>query len=228
MRSNTSKNILIIYYTFSGQTSSLLRGLEETLAKKGHTVVREKIEPVQQLRFPANGFLPCIKMMLTTFFRQRIPIKKISPQCEEDFDLIILAGPTWSYNPSGPVLSLLDRDGKRIFHGKSVIPFISCRGYWRLHWFGLRSILRKCGANVPNLMVFAHPNKEPWRTIGVFFKIAGKTPERLPLLGKYYKKFGHSKDQQKEAQDFGALIGEALNQNTPLDILDFQTRLNLP
>lgn len=228
MISARSKRILIIYYSFSGQTNSLLRGLGKTLGTKGHKVAWEKLEPVQPLRFPVNGFLPCIKMMLTTFLRRRVPIKNISSQCEKNFNLIILAGPTWSYNPSGPILSLLDRDGANIFHGKTVLPLISCRGYWRLHWIGLRKILKKCGADVPNLLVFSHPNKEPWRTIGVFLKIAGKTPERFPLLGKYYTKFGHSKEQQKEAQHFGSLIGDALSENTPLDTLDFKTPQAIP
>ena len=228
MTSVTSKKILIIYYSFSGQTNSLLRGLGKTLADKGHKVVWEKLNPVQQLRFPVNGFFPCIKMMLTTFLRSRIPIEELSNQCEKDFDLVILAGPTWSYNPSGPVLSLLDRDGVKFFRNKSVLPFISCRGYWRLHRFGLKRMLKKCGAHIPNVVVFSHPNKEPWRTIGVFLKISGKTPEKLPLFGKYYKKFGHSKKQQKEAQRFGSLIGEALSRNTPLDTLNLRTKQALP
>jgi multimeric flavodoxin WrbA len=228
MISSTSKKILIIYYSFSGQTNSLLRGLEKSLTAKGHEVVREKLIPVEPLRFPLDGYSASIKMMLTTFFRRRMPILNISSQCEQEFDLIILAGPTWSYNPSGPILALLDRDGTKLFRGKSVIPLISCRGYWRLHWFGLRKKLKKCGAYVPNLMVFSHPNREPWRTIGVFLKISGKTPERSPLLKKYYKKYGHAKEQQKEAHRFGELISDALSTNTPLDSLDFRTPQALP
>lgn len=224
----TQKKILILYYSFSGQTNSLLRGLEQNIADKGIEVVRERITTVHQVKFPLNGFLPCILMMIKTFFRHRIPIEQISEQSRKDFDLIILAGPTWSYNPSGPILSLLDRDGRNLFQGKTVIPLISCRGYWRMHWFGLRRLLTKYGAKTPNFMVFSHPNKEPWRTIGVFLKISGKTPERLSLLRKYYTKFGHTREQQQEAEHFGALIGDALNKGTPLETLHFRTPKALP
>lgn len=81
---------------------------------------------------------------------------------------------------------------------------------------------------MPNCIVFSHPNKEPWRTIGVFFKIAGKNPERHRLLGKYYNHFGHSKDQQNEAAHFGMILGKALNTGQPLESLNFQTPQALP
>jgi hypothetical protein len=220
--SNTPKKVLIICYSFSGQTSLLLRALQEALEQHGHTVTRERLEPINPLKFPTSGFAACLKLMIVTFFRQRVPIKDISAASKEKHDLIILAGPTWSYNPSGPVLSLIDRDGPAIFNNQQVIPLISCRGYWRVHWFGLRRMLTKCGAKIPNLMVFAHPNKEPWRTIGVFLKIAGKSPERHAFLGKYYTRFGHTRKQQEEAAKFGAVISEALQNNTSLEELKFQ------
>jgi len=222
------KKILIISYSFSGQTNGLIRRMAASLKEQDIKVIIEKITPVNQLRFPLTTIPACIKMMLTTFVRRRIPIAPLSTNIQQKFNLIILAGPTWSYNPSGPVLSLIDRDGPTLFKGQTVLPLISCRGYWRMHWFGLRRLLKSCGATVPNCIVFSHPNKEPWRTIGVFFKIAGKNPECHHFLGKYYNHFGHSKDQQNEASHFGKILGTALNTNQPLISLNFQTPNALP
>ncbi len=222
------KKILVLFYSFSGQTNGLLRRLRAGLEQKGHAVTCERILPVQKLKFPVGTLRGTLKMMLITFFRRGISIKDISTQCNDDFDLIILAGPTWSYNPSGPILSLINRDGSRLFNGKTVLPLVSCRGYWRYHWRGLKSMLKKCGASLPNLIVFSHPAPEPWRTIGVFLKIAGITPKRSNLLGKFYKTYGHSKKQQDEAEHFGAMIGEALNNDRSLSGLDFQTTTALP
>jgi len=220
--------ILIISYSFSGQTSNLLRALQQGAESQGIQVEREKLIPQKYLKFPTSGYLTCVKMMFTTFLRRRVPIKELSKRCAQEFDLIILAGPTWSYNPSGPVLAFLDRDGHRLLGGKEVLPLISCRGYWRAHWFGLRRILKRCGARVSNRIVFSHPNREPWRTIGVFCKIAGKNPERSPIFGRVYKKFGHSKLQQQEAKRFGELIGQALLDKRPLEEIDFQSPIALP
>jgi len=228
MTDSGQKKILIICYSFSGQTNGLLRRLQSALEAQGHLVTRERLATDPPLRFPVGNFPSTIKMMLTTFVRCRVPIQEISPACKEKHDLIILAGPTWSYNPSGPILSLIDRDGPQLFAGQTVLPLISCRGYWRCHWWGLKQLLSKCGAKLPNNMVFSHPNPEPWRTIGVFLKIAGRTPERVPWLSKHYSRFGHSRSQQDEAERFGTILGQALSKGTSLEELDFRNPLALP
>lgn len=225
---DTQKRVLVLSYSFSGQTSGLLRQIQASLLQEGHLVVKERITPCQPLKFPTSSIAACLKMMVTTFLRLRVPIQELSSNCRQQFDLIILAGPTWSYNPSGPILSLLDRDGATLFKGQTVLPVISCRGYWRLHSYGLHRMLKRCGAIIPNTIVFSHPHQEPWRTIGVFLKIAGKSPERWPILGRYYPHFGHSKEQQEEAARFGTLIGHALAHGQPLSDIDFRTAAALP
>jgi hypothetical protein len=220
--------VLIVYYSFSGQTGVLINRLAAGIRGQGVMVFFGKLKPVKHLRFPLRGILRTYYMMFITFFRKRIPIQDISPKCDQEYDLIILAGPTWSYNPSGPVLSFLDRYGKEILGGREVLPIISCRGYWKQHWWGLRRKLEECGARFSNMIAFSHPNPEPWRTVGVFLKVAGKKPERSRLLGKHYPRFGHSNVQMQEAYRFGALIGETLKANNQLASIDFQTDIALP
>ena len=220
--------VLILYFSFSGQTGVLVNRLAAGLQEQGVEVFFEKLKPVRHLRFPVGGILRTFAMMLTTFCRIRVPIKELSSKCDREYDLIILAGPTWSYNPSGPVLSFLDRYGNEVLNGREVLPLISCRGYWKLHWWGLRRKLRRCGAHFSNLIAFSHPNPEPWCTIGVFLKIAGKNPERSGFISKHYDRFGHSNEQMEEARRFGAQIGESLKGKTQLAAINFQTDLALP
>ncbi len=220
--------VLFLFYSFSGQTVGVMNRLTAGLKSQGVEVKTEKLWPITPLRFPFESIYTTVKMMVITFFRYRMPIKELPDVCFEDFDLIILAGPTWSYSPSGPILSMLDRDGEALFKNKMVLPLISCRGYWRMHWYGLRNKLRKCGASVPNLIVFSHPHKEPWRTVGVFLRLAGRHPERSNFMGKHYDQYGHSKKQRDEAWRFGLILGEALNRNTPISELNFKTPLALP
>ena len=220
--------VLLSYYSFSGQTGVLINRLAAGLKEQGVEVFFEKLKPVKHLRFPVGSILRTYLLMLTTFFRKRIPVQELSAKCRRDYDLIILAGPTWSYNPSGPVLFFLDRDGKDVLGGREVLPLISCRGYWKVHWWGLRRKLEKCGARFSNMIAFSHPNPEPWRTIGVFLKIAGKNPERSGFISKHYSRFGHSNEQMEEAFRFGVQIGESLQGKTPLAAVNFQTELALP
>lgn len=223
------KKILLIYFSLSSQTNNLVLALSNGLEKANVTVVRERLVPVEQIRFPIGSIGGTIRLMIATFFRKRFPIEPIEPRCFDDYDLIILAGPTWSYNPSGPVLALFDRDGRRLFNGRLVLPLISCRGYWRVHWWGLKNLLVKCGARVVNVMVFSHPSPEPWRTIGVFLKLAGAVPEKKTWLTGRYSKYGHTRQQLKEAGRFGKLIGRELARGGKnLHHLNFDTEIAQP
>lgn len=227
--SDKKKKVLIAFFSFSSQTNNLIQAMIRGLEKYDVDVVKERLIPVNQLRFPIGTIQGTLRMMLVTFFRKRIPIEPINNQCFDDYDLIILAGPTWSYNPSGPILTLFDRDGERLFRNKLVMPLISCRGYWRIHWWGLKRLLCKNGAKVVNLIVFSHPNPEPWRTIGVFLKLAGRIPEKKSWFAGKYRKYGHSRKQIQEAKHFGKMIGkELMKGGKNLHQLNFDTETARP
>lgn len=198
--------ILVIYFSLSGQSRGLINLLAAGMRHGGSHVVIERLRTIRKITFPFNGILPTLWMMLTTFFRLRMPISEPAPTCFDPYDLIVLAGPTWSYNPSGPVLFLIDRYGRRLFAGQTVLPLLSCRGYYRMHNKILRKRLQQCGAHLEQSLIFSHPVKEPWSTIGVFLKSAGYHPQRLPLLRKHYPHFGHTAQQLHQIKDEGNRI----------------------
>ena len=206
--------VRIVYYSFSGQSASLARALMRGLAAGGARVEKVRLVPAAPLRFPLRSIPRTVKMMLTTLLRQRVAIEPPQAAGPEP-ELTVLAGPTWSYNPSGPVLSFLDIYGRDWLAGRAVLPLISCRGYWRMHAAGLRRLLERCGAVPLPPMVVTHPVKEPWRTIGVFLKIAGRAPERAPFLGRRYPRFGHSREQLQRMEDTGREIARRLARGLP-------------
>jgi hypothetical protein len=211
---HTNPRICIIYFSLSGQSRGLINLLAAGIRNRGVEVVIEQIHPVEKIKFPFNSVLRTLKMMLTTFFRMRIPVLEPSRRCFSDFDLMILAGPTWSYNPSGPVLSLLDRYGGELFGSKTVIPLVSCRGFHRMHEYLLQRQLQACGAHPRPAIVFCHPVAEPWSTIGVFLKSAGYRPEKMSFLAGRYAHFGHTADQLIEARSIGERLADDLLQTT--------------
>ncbi len=222
---NPSPTILIISYSLSGQTKSLLGSLIAGLESSGCQIHHERLQTLQPIRFPFGSVAKTLAMMLRTFCRERFAIKPLSPACDNDYDLVILAGPTWSYNPSGPMLSFFDSNGRRLLHDKDVLPIISCRGYWRMHLWGLKGLIKKCGGQMVNTIIFSHPTKEPWRTLGVFLKLSGKHPEKMALIGSHYHRYGHDKSQQSQAEEFGGMIGSKLMTSQPLGDLTFTKRL---
>jgi hypothetical protein len=206
--------VCIIYFSLSGQSRGLINLLAGGLRSQGVEVFIEQIVACQRIGFPFYSVFKTLKMMLLTFFRKRHTIVPLSDHCFQSYDLTILAGPTWSYNPSGPILDLLDRYGERLFSDRQVTPLISCRGYYRLHERGLRKRLQDCGAQLTASIVVHHPVREPWSTIGVFLRSAGYRPERIPFLAGRYPHFGHNVDQLIELKAQGSRIGAELRKET--------------
>lgn len=220
-----NKRVLILSYSYSHQTRNLLKTMVAGMEEKGVEIAWERIHTVEKLRFPIGTIPSTFIMMVQTFFRKRYPINPLNESAFQDWDLIILAGPTWSYNPSGPVLSLLDGEGKSLFKNQIVLPMISCRGYWRVHYWGLKSLLQKCGVkDVISPIVFSHPTPEPWRTIGVFLKLAGRTPEAgSSWFRRVYPKYGHSRKQVEKAGFLGKELGHDIQSGMELTGLSFET-----
>lgn len=204
--------VCIIYFSLSGQSRGLINLLAAGIRSQGGEVMLEQIVAVKRIGFPFNSILKTLLMMVLTFFRKRITIQPPSEACYQQWDVYVLAGPTWSYNPSGPVLDLFDRFGSSLFKGKTVIPLISCRGYHRLHERVMSRMLEWCGAGAEEALVVKHPVAEPWSTIGVFLRSAGYRPDRIPYVRSRYRHFGHSVDQLLEIKEKGARMCERLRQ----------------
>jgi hypothetical protein len=205
--------VLIIYFSLSGQSRGLINLFAAGLRSKGVTVVIEQLQPQNRIGWPFGTIHRTLWMMLVTFLRRRTPIQPVSPACFHSYDLVVLAGPTWSYTPSGPILSLLDRYGQRIFNGQRVVPLISCRGYYRHHQWILKRMLHRFTDLVENALVFRHPVREPWSTFGVFLKSAGFRPEKIALLASHYQRFGHTRQQLLAAKARGEKLGQRLRES---------------
>ncbi len=211
------KKILIFYYSHSSQTRKLVQAFADGLRQSEAEVVLEQFIPVEKIHFPLGSVPATLGMMVKTFFRKRTKIEPPSQGMADDCNLVILAGPTWSYSPSGPVLSFLDQFGS-LLEGKTVMPLISCRGYWRLHYWTLQKMLRSYQAKVTLPIVFLHPGKEPWRTIGVFMKLAGGYPESgQSWISRYYRKYGHTRSQIEYAKALGVEVAKLAKEGDDFD-----------
>ena len=202
--------VLIVFYSFSRQTRKLVLAIQSGLLAAGTDVALERLIPVKQLKFPFSSMLMTIYMMVVTLFRKRIAIEELSPMAFDRYDLVILAGPTWSFNPCGPVLAFLDQYCGKILRDREVLPVISCRRYWSFHSRYLKKRILKCGGKPLEPWSFNHPVSEPWNTIGLFLTLMGKNPKRVPLLKKFYIRYGHSNRQLKEAEQRAKKLGVML------------------
>ena len=97
----SGKRILILYYSYSHQTTNLLKKLIVGLEESDIDVTLERIIPERRLAFPIGTIPATVLMMFKTFLRIRFPAKSLNPKVFSRWDLIIVAGPTWSFNPAG-------------------------------------------------------------------------------------------------------------------------------
>ncbi len=205
------KRVLIIFYSFTQQTKVQLKKFIAGLESTGVEVAQERLEPLEPYGFPFKSNVGLAMAMVRTFFRRRMTIRPVADRCFGPWDCIVLAGPTWSYHPSGPMLDFLDRYGQRVCGGRMVIPFISCRSYWQLHYWSLKGYLRRYGAQVEKPVVFTHPIREPWRLIGLVLQLRGKMVRREhSWFRRHYPGYGHSKLQGVEALEIGKALGARL------------------
>lgn len=205
------KRVLIVYYTYTHQTKVQLRHLIAGLEGAGIEVVQERLAPITPYKFPFKTFIPLATAMVMTFFQKRMTIAPVAACCVDAWDCVVLAGPTWSYNPSGPMLDFLDRYGRDVCGGKRVVPLISCRAYWRLHFWTIKRRLGRYGSVVENPIVFSHPVKEPWRTLGLLLKLLGKIAQRrYSWFRLHYPRYGHNEAQRIEAREQGKKLAERL------------------
>jgi hypothetical protein len=205
------KRVLIVYYSYTQQTRLLLKRFREGLEQAGVVVTVERLEPLAPFEIPFRSNFRLLTVMVRTFFRQRSPVQPVAPGCYGDWDRIVIAGPTWSYQPSGPILAFLDREGKGIFAGQRVLPLISCRSYWRVHYWSLRRRLRQFGAEIDPPLVFCHPIREPWRVIGLLLQLRGKMVRRgESWFRRFYPAYGHSPAQIEEAYRKGRELAAEL------------------
>ena len=205
------KRVLIIFYSFTQQTRILLKKFIEGLEGEGIEVALERLEPLTPYDFPFKTNLRLALTMVMTFFCKRDEIHPVSARCFEDWDIIVLAGPTWSYHPSGPMLDFLDRYGRQVCAGRKVIPFISCRSYWRLHYWTIKRRLQRYGARPTGPIVFEHPINEPWRFFGLILQLRGKMVRKeKSWFRKHYPGYGHSKEQGDAALKEGRQVARSL------------------
>ncbi|WP_143005450.1 flavodoxin family protein [Desulforhopalus singaporensis] len=206
-----AKRVLIIYYSFTQQTRLLVKRFSQGLEQQGVEVVAERLLPVAPYELPFRSVLRLVAVMARTFFRHRDRIEPLSDRCYESYDRIVIAGPTWSYNPSGPVLDFMDRYAEKICGNRDVTVIISARSYWRLNYFSMRKTLLKCGAKVTPPMVFEHPTKEPFRFVGLIMQLTGRMVRKeSSWFRRHYPGYGHSREQFALAFEQGVEMGRKI------------------
>lgn len=181
------KNILVLYYTQTGQLEDIVKNAAKPLESDGNQVDYYRIQMKQDFPFPWPS-----DVFFDTFPESflQIPREIVPPPAEilnTKYDLVIFGFQIWYLTPSIPTISFLKSGyAEKILNGTPVVTLSASRNMWMLSMEKLMPYLKKCGAKlVGNIaLVDRHDNYTSTITI-LKWLIDGKKemPKPLPKAG---------------------------------------------
>lgn len=121
-------NILVLYYTQSGQLRQILNSLTKSISETA-TVDFAEIKPEKPFPFPwsAATFFDAMPESVLQIPPAILPMREIG---NKDYDLIIFGFQPWFLSPSQPATGFLKSDWAKVLKDKPVITLIGCRNMW--------------------------------------------------------------------------------------------------
>ena len=221
------KNILVTYYTQSGQLEEIVKNLTQTFREQNEdfTVTYYQIRMKKEFPFPWPS-----EVFFDTFPESylQIPSEIIPPPDEvlnKDYDLVIFGYQVWFLTPSIPIISFIKSGyGKKLLSGKPLITVSGTRNMWMLSQEKLKNYFKELNIKlVGNIaLVDRHNNYTSVLTILNWMKTgnkqqnpplpdAGVSEQEIAGSGKYgeiiqkYAKTGNYEGMQKELVENGAV-----------------------
>jgi hypothetical protein len=212
------KEVLIIYYSQSGQLLDIAQNLATTIGEGNVNITYYRIIPENDYKFPwkQDEFYDAFPESFL-----QIPCKIKPPKTdilEKKYDLVILGYQVWYLTPSIPINSFLKSGfAKKILDGTPVVTVIACRNMWLMAQEKMKRLLVSCNARlVGNIaLVDQHINHISVITI-VHWMLRGKKTRYLGI----FPKPGVSDKDIKASEKFGIPIRKALLANDYVNLQD--------
>ncbi|HRO43751.1 MAG TPA: hypothetical protein PL009_13015 [Flavipsychrobacter sp.] len=153
------QNILVLYYTQSGQLRDILDSLLENIREQV-AIDFVAIDPLCPFPFPWNAY-EFFDAMPETVERIPIDIKPLPEQIKtKHYDLVILGYQPWFLNPSQPITGFLKSEHAAFLKGKSVLTVVGSRNMWLNAQEEVKNDLQQIGARLVGNIVLtdSYPN----------------------------------------------------------------------
>jgi flavodoxin len=149
----TKPKVLIVYYTLTKQSGRVADAMAKALEARGCEVTKALIEFTDQRwvpklsTFPMKRPIPQIASVLPAQLRHKTGEINTPPQAQTgDFDLVILASPTWWFQTSLPIRSYLESpDARKVLNGKPFATASISRRYYSINLRQQRKLGEKNG-----------------------------------------------------------------------------------
>lgn len=215
------KNILVLYYSQSGQLEEIARNIAKPLLNDPNVAVTFydiKLEKPFPFPWKKEAFFDAFPESFL-----QIPTKIHAPSdavLAKKYDLVILAYQVWYLSPSIPVNSFLKSEfAKQLLENTAVITVIGCRNMWIMAQEKMKQLLKNVNAQLVGNIVLVDraPNLISVITI-VDWMFTGKKSNYLGI----FPKPGVSDKDIQEASRFGETILRSIQSS---DFTTLQTEL---
>ena len=153
MNAESKPKVLIVYYTLTKQVGRVADAMAAALEARGCEVTKALIEFTDERwvpklsKFPMDRPFPQIVSILTAQLRHKTGEIRIPPEAEGgDYDLVLLASPTWWFQTSMPIRSYLESPAaEAVLDGKAFATVSVSRRYYRFNLGQQKDLGEKAG-----------------------------------------------------------------------------------
>ena len=216
-RDGKAPRILMLYYTFSGQSLKVLEAAADAFRDRGCEVRMAPIEFTDRRyaqrfsNFPLQRVWPDMLSVLPA--QKRADIGEIrTPDAVRDgeYDLICIGSPTWWQTVSMPMRSFLVSDeARRLLSGKPFAVFVVCRQYWLENLTAVRELAQEQGGRFVDEIHFTYPG-DTIRSMLSLTSYLGSGVYREKYLGVPIPPTNVQPQQLEQAREFAAGLAHRL------------------
>ena len=153
MSSDTREKVLIVYFSLTHQSARVADAMEAALLAHGCDVKKALIEFTDERyapklsTFPMTHPIPQIASILAAQLRHKTGEIRIPPEGGAgDYDLVLLASPTWWFQTSMPIRSYLESPGaQKVLNGKPFACASISRRYFSINLRQMKKLGEKNG-----------------------------------------------------------------------------------
>lgn len=182
-----NKNILVLYYTQSGQLAEIVDSVTAPLIEAGAVVEKVLIKPKKDFPFPWTSDI-FFDAMPESVLGIPVELNEFSFQ-QSRYDLIIFAYQPWFLSPSIPATSILqDASVKNILNGSPVITLIGARNMWLNGQEKVKKLLKDANAAlVGNIALVDKHNNHLSAVSILYWMLSGKKKNILFFLNQVFQ-----------------------------------------
>jgi len=216
-RGETLPRVLLLYYTYTGQSLRVLEAAGEVFRERGCEVQNAAIEFTDQRyaerfsRFPMRHVWPDMLSVLPAQKRGATgDIRTPDTVRNGDYDLISIGSPTWWQTVSMPMRSFLRSDeARKLLADKSFAVFVVCRQYWKENLTAVRELAEQQGGRYVDEIHFTYPG-DPLRSMLSLTSYLGSGEYRDRYLGVRIPSTNVQPGQLEQTRKFAAALADRL------------------